>query len=231
MKRLLCFGTGLLGLGLLTLMVHAQEGGKSGKELPLILKEDFEKGADRWQPSDPKAWKIEKTDKGNVYNQFKKNSNYKPPHRAPFNMSLLKDVRVGTFRLDARVKSTVKDYGHRDVCMFFGYQDPGHLYYVHFGKKTDDHANQIFIVNGADRKKISTKTTPGTNWDDEWHHVRIVRDVNSGKIEVFFDDMKAPVMTALDKTFTWGQVGVGSFDDTSMWDDVELRGIEVKEKK
>jgi len=40
--------------------------------------------------------------------------------------------------------------------------------------------------------------------------------------------MKTPAMTATDKTLAWGQVGVGSFDDTSMWDDVVLRGVEVK---
>lgn len=195
------------------------------KDWPVLLKEDFEKGADRWNPSDPAAWKIEKTELGNVFHQFTKQSKYKPPHRSPLHMALLKDLKVASFQLDAKVKSTIKDYGHRDVCLFFGYQDAGHLYYVHFGKKTDDHANQIFIVDGADRKKISTKTTPGTDWDDNWHNARIVRDSASGTIDVYFDDMKTPVMTATDKTFTWGQIGLGSFDDTSLWDDVVLRGV------
>ena len=36
--------------------------------------------------------------------------------------------------------------------------------------------------------------------------------------------MKQPVMTAQDKTFSWGQIGVGSFDDTSQWDDIKLYG-------
>ena len=34
-------------------------------------------------------------------------------------------------------------------------------------------------------------------------------------------DMQKPVMTAVDKTFTWGQVGVGSFDDTGNWREVK----------
>ena len=135
---------------------------------------------------------------------------------------------MGNFVLDLKFQSTKKDYGHRDLCLFFGFQDPSHLYYVHFGKKTDDHANQIFIVNDKPRTKISTKTTEGTNWDDEWHHARIVRDVESGRIEIYFDDMKTPVMTATDKTFTWGKVGVGSFDDTGRFDDVYLFGDVVK---
>jgi hypothetical protein len=99
------------------------------------------------------------------------------------------------------------------------------LYYVHLGKKADEHANQIFIVNGADRKKISLTSTDGTNWDDNWHNVRVVRKVKDGTIEVYFDDMQKPVMTAKDTTFAWGRVGVGSFDDTSDWDDVKVEGV------
>jgi len=200
-------------------------------KLPVILEEDFENGADRWQPTDESAWKITKTENGNVYSQFNKRSKYKPPHRSPYHISLLKDVLVGDFVLTARVLSTHPDYGHRDTCLFFGYQDAGHFHYVHLGKKTDAHANQIFIVNGKARTKISTKTTPGTNWDDKWHTVKIVRRTADGTIEVYFDDMDKPAMTASDKTFTWGQVGIGSFDDTADWDDVKLRGVKVDKPK
>jgi len=199
--------------------------------LPGLLAEDFEQGTERWEPTDPQAWKVKVTDKGHVYSQFEKRSKYEPPHRSPYNMALLKDVSVSDFVLDADVLSTHEDYGHRDVCLFFGYQNPARFYYVHLGKKTDDHANQIFIVNDAPRTKISTKTTPGTNWDDKWHHVRIVRDTESGSIQIFYDDMETPVMTASDKAFTWGRVGIGSFDDTSDWDNITLRGIQVPQAK
>src|SRR5581483_9465584 len=147
------------------------------------------------------------------------------PHRSPLNISLIKDLTVTEFILDARLQSTGKDGAHRDMCLFFGYQDPAHFYYVHIAKKADDHANQIFIVNGKDRAKISTKSTDGTPWNDDWHHVRVVRRVAAGAIEIYFDDMKTPIMTASDKTFTWGRVGIGSFDDTGNWDDIMVRGM------
>ena len=196
-------------------------------DLPLIVRDDFESGhASRWLPSDPHAWQIEKHGDGFVYSLFQQ-SQVETPVRSPFNRSLIKDVVVSDFVLDVRLQSTIKDYGHRDLCLFFGYQDPAHMYYVHLGKKTDDHANQIFIVNDAPRTKISTRTTPGTNWDDQWHHVRIVRDIQSGSIEVYFDDMEKPVMSATDVTFRWGQVGVGSFDDTGRFDDLSLFAKQV----
>ncbi|MGL4554311.1 MAG: hypothetical protein ACRC33_24375, partial [Gemmataceae bacterium] len=102
---------------------------------------------------------------------------------------------------------------------------------VHLGKKADDHANQIFIVNQADRKKISKTSTPGTDWTDGWHALKLVRKAGDGTIEVYFDDMTKPVMTATDKTFTWGAVGVGSFDDTGNWRDIKVEGIKVEKPK
>ena len=192
--------------------------------LRLVYKDSFEQGATRWEPTDETAWRIKETAQGKVLSQFKKRSQYEPPFRSPLNISLLRDVNVTDFELTVKVLSTHEDYGHRDVCLFFGYQDPAHFYYVHLGKKTDDHANQVFIVNGADRTKISTKTTEGTDWDDQWHTIRIVRSSRSGTILIYFDDMKRHVMAATDSTFRWGRVGVGSFDDTSDWDDFRLRG-------
>ena len=43
--------------------------------------------------------------------------------------------------------------------------------------------------------------------------------------------MEEPVKSAVDKTFTWGQVGIGSFDDKGYFDDIVLRGIEIKKGK
>lgn len=204
--------------------LHADE---AAAEWPLVFRDDFARGADHWLPSDPAAWRIEVADERTVYSQFAP-SQYKPPHRSPLNYSLVRDVVVSDFALDVDVRSTCRDYPHRDLCLFFGYQGPAHFYYVHLGKRMDDHANQIFIVNDAPRVKISERTTEGTPWDDEWHHVRIVRRVEAGTIAVYFDDLETPVMTATDRTFTWGQVGLGSFDDTGHFADFELRGVRVE---
>jgi len=194
---------------------------------PLVFKDDFTAGSKHWQPTDAAAWKIVEQDGSNVYSLHQQ-SKYEPPFRSPHNISLVKNQSVGNFDLQTRVITTTRDYGHRSMCLFFGYQDPSHFYYVHLGQETDDRANQIFIVNGAARIKISTKTTPGTPWDDQWHNVRILRDAETGSIEIYWDDMKTPIMTAQDKTFTWGSVGLGSFDDTGNWDDFHLYGTRAE---
>jgi hypothetical protein len=199
--------------------------------LPLLFTEEFESGsAGRWEPSDPKAWRIEKQGENTVYNQFKA-SDTNPSVRSPFNRSLIKDIVVGDFVLEARVRSTARDYGHRDVCLFFGFQDASHLYYVHLGKRADPHANSIFVVDNEPRVSIAKMRTDGTPWDDNWHRVRVVRKVATGAIEVYFDDMAKPVMTAEDKRFASGRVGVGTFDDTGMFDEVRLWGTKVKSRE
>ena len=228
MRRLL-LAVALLVLPLLAWSNPAPAGGEAGKQLPLLLRDDFTKGADHWQPTDPAAWKVTKVERGSVYRQFRQ-SKYKPPHRSPLNIALLKDIAVSDFVLEVDVQSTGKDGPHRDMCLFFGYQDPAHFYYVHIAKRADDHANQIFLVNDAPRKKISSKSTPGTPWDDRWHHVKVVRTVADGKIAIYFDEMKTPIMTATDRTFAWGRVGLGSFDDSGNWADFVLRGTRITKK-
>jgi len=214
----------ILGLAA-TILMGTSAGGAGPSDLPLVFEDDFEQGAAHWQPTDPKAWRIHQTDRGKVYNQFQK-SDYEPPHRSPYNISLLKEVVVSDFVLVVKVQSTHATAGaHRDMCLFFNYQDPAHFYYVHLGAKPDPHSSQIMIVNDAPRVMITKNKSPGIPWDDGWHTVKIVRRTADGTIEIYFDDMQKPVMTAVDKTFTSGQVGLGSFDDHGNWDDFKLYGV------
>ncbi|MCD6304390.1 MAG: hypothetical protein J7M21_05445, partial [Planctomycetes bacterium] len=102
-------------------------------------------------------------------------------------------------------------------------------YYVHMATKADPHAHNVFIVNDKPRIKIATRTTKGIKWGQgKWHHVRLVRRVSDGKIEVYFDDMTRPIMEASDKTFPRGFIGFGSFDDVGRIDNVRIWGPKVE---
>ena len=207
---------------LLSLSIHLY-----ADPMPLAFKEDFSKGMENWQPTDQKKWKITTVGDSKVYELLGK-SNYEPPHRSPHSISLRKDILVGSFELTARVQTTQTTRGHRDLCFFFNYQGPAKFYYVHLGEKPDPNSSQIFIVNGAPRTAL-TKSKTGIPWKDgEWHQIKIVRDVESGRIDVYFDDMKKPAKSVIDKTFTWGQIGIGSFDDKGYFDDITLHAVQVK---
>lgn len=203
------------------------------------VRDDFSDGMKQWSTGDAEKprgeWNVLEVNRDGQPNHILRatgKSNYKPPHRSPLSLALRKDVVVGDFELMCRVQNTNrKAGGHRDLCFFWGYQDPAHFYYVHLGSKPDPHSCQIFIVNGADRMKITDRESKGTPWDDDWHDVKIVRRIEDGTIEVYFDDMESPVMTATDKTFAWGQVGLGTFDDHGNFDDFVLIGMETKSTK
>jgi hypothetical protein len=206
-------------------------------ELPVLVRDDFETGMKRWRTTDPEpahgVWEIIEVGRpGNHALRVTGTSKYQPPFRSPHSIAFLKDVVVGEFELSVQVQETNVNAGaHRDLCIFWGYQDPSHYYYVHLGAKADPHACQIFIVNDAARTMITVDKATGTPWTEGWHHVKVVRDVADGTMKVFFDRLEKPLMTAQDKTFTWGQVGLGTFDDHGNFDDFELRGVRVEKTR
>ncbi len=224
MTMLHLFRTGIAAatLILLPIAAHAEKPAEvpgeaaapAGKLLTEVTFPDA-KSLGKFVYTDPSAWRWATAEGGAGFMEHFKQSEYKYPVRSPFNIALLKDHKFGSFTMDMEVEQTGRDYGHRDLCFFFGAQDPSHFYYVHIATKSDPHAHNIMLVNGSPRTSISEKATGGHEWGDGvWHRIRIVRDIESGKIEVFANDMKAPIMTATDKTFGAGWLGFGSFDDT-----------------
>ncbi len=213
----------ILALGCLFVVMLVGRGW--GQELPVAYESDFsQKSTEGWTFTDPDAWRFTDVEGQTVLEQHAA-SKYEPKVRSPLNMALA-PVRIeGDMVMDVELRSTGRDYGHRDVCLFLGHQDPSHFYYVHMAKAADEHANSIFLVDGEPRRTIAVTRTDGTPWDDAWHHVRVIRRVQDGTIEVFFDDMKTPIMTAKDRTFvTPGRVGLGSFDDTAQFRKLTIHG-------
>ncbi|MCA9259804.1 MAG: PmoA family protein, partial [Planctomycetales bacterium] len=208
--------------------------GVQAAELDVLVTEDFQDDLGRWSVSDPesarKVWSLATSNDGaNRFLTVAKESAYRPPYRSPQSVALLKSPYVGDFELTVRVRNTNPTAGgHRDLCLFWGYQDPAHFYYVHLGAQPDPHSCQVFVVDAAPRLKITEQESTGTPWDDAWHDVKVVRRVDDGLIEVYFDDMEKPCMVAHDKRFAWGQVGLGTFDDSGEFDDVVLRGVAVE---
>lgn len=203
--------------------VSAQPVPQTLNGLPLVFQDDFEDGRDQWETTDDKAWKLNDAESGTAFGLITRVSDYKPKVRSPHNIALVKGVEVADFVMTLRVKSTKDTGNHRDCCIFFNYQDPTHFYYVHCGQRPDPHSGQIMIVNNAPRLALTQNKT-NTPWNDSWHDIKVVRDSKTGTIEVYFDDMKHPYMTAKDKTFGKGRIGIGSFDDMNDFDDVRLYG-------
>jgi len=191
--------------------------------LPLVFADDFSQGADRWEATDRDAWTLGKDGDRTVWGLNKRTSSYQPKVRSPHNVALVKDLELSDTVIIFQVKSTLDTGSHRDCCVFFNWQDPEHFYYVHLGAKPDPASGQIMIVDGAPRRPLTQNTKP-VPWDDQWHTVKLVRDVATGRIAIYFDDLETPLMEATDKTFTSGRVGIGSFDDRNDFTAVRIQG-------
>jgi hypothetical protein len=192
-------------------------------EYKTVFSDDFEHGMSGWEILDPKTWAIREQPNGSHSIEIlKRDSEYQPPHRSPLHVALVKDLEVGDCDITFRVRSTLDTGNHRDCCVFFGYQDNRHFYYVHLGAKPDPHSGQIMIVNDAPRLAL-TENKRLVPWDNKWHKVKLQRRLAEGSIRVFFDDMDTPLMEVKDQTFGRGRVGIGSFDDLNEFDDLEVR--------
>src|SRR5438552_16804309 len=154
LRRFLRYGTLVLCLMLTTASLpiapgRADDRGSTPEAAaghPLVYQDDFERDEPSgWDFTDKAAWRITRRDDRHqrVLEQFRE-SRYQPPVRSPLNVALVRAHDLANFTLDVAVRSTGRDYGHRDLCLFFDYQDPSHFYYVHLGKQDDSAANSIY---------------------------------------------------------------------------------------
>ena len=76
----------------------------------MVFSEDFEKGFERWEMTDPKGWTYCKVDGNTVFGINSRKNNYKPKVRSPHHIALIKGVELSDFVLTFRVR---KYEGHR----------------------------------------------------------------------------------------------------------------------
>jgi len=198
----------------------------------LVVEEHFDSptSLDRFERSDAGAWK-HTADGSSFALELTRQSQYQPPVRSPVNVALLSGLKFGDFILEADLLQTGREYGHRDMCLFFGVQDRSHLMYVHIATAADEHAHNIFRVDGAPRTKVATRTTAGVKWGQNvWHKIRVERRSSTGLVRVYFDNLSDPIMEATDKTFPTGLIGFGSFDDTGKVDNLRIWAPSAPEK-
>ena len=194
---------------------------------PPLMSADFEGGsAPGWEPNIPENWRVGEESGTRCYQLLSPGEQGEV--RAPTSWSLLKNLDVSSFIFTGRLRSKAdRDNPHRDMVVIFHYQDPTHFYYVHFSAVSDEAHNIIGLVNGRDRVKINLEKageSVARLTDMQFHEFKVTFDSETGEIKAFLDDMRTPIMTAVDTTLKHGSVGVGSFDDTGSFDDIKLWG-------
>lgn len=194
---------------------------------PPLVDENFEDGETRrWEPNIPENWRIGEEEVDKFYQLTAPGPQGEV--RAPTSWALLKEFDVSSFIFTGRLRcASPADNPHRDMVVVFHYQDPTHFYYVHFSASSDDLHNIIGLVDGKDRVKINIEPAgkPEARLTDmRFHPFMVSCDAETGEIKAYIDDLRKPILTARDKTLGHGLVGVGSFDDTGGFDDIQLWG-------
>jgi hypothetical protein len=189
--------------------------------VPLALRfhDNFSSGnLDVWEFQHPEDWEI--LAEGHQHYLHMKRSREPGVPRRPVQFALLRKARVGSFDLQVKVRRESEA-----MMIVFNYVDDLHFYYAHLAEHpgTDKVMhNGMFVVNGEPRKRIPPIPERAVLPDKAWHLVRLHRNVASGLIEVFVDGNAAPYFSTHDSTFTCGQVGLGSFDETGDFSDFKL---------
>ena len=137
------------------------------------------------------------------------------PIRRPSALAVLQSEPLVRATVQVEMRSTApEEVKNRDLEIIFGYESPRRFYYVHLAGITDANHNGIFLVDNKDRRRIDDGTAAPQLKDREWHRVRLERDGDSGRIEVFVDGSAQAALHATDTAIRAGRVGLGSFDDT-----------------
>jgi hypothetical protein len=183
-----------------------------------------------FQFTDAKAWRF--SDKGNGAGsgamELFGRSKYKTKVRSPFNLGMISGKKFGSFVLEVDLQQTGREYGHRDMCLFFGFTDVAKFYYTHIASTPDPHAHNVFLVNEKPRVAIAKIPKKGIKWGGEvWQKVRLERDAGKGDIKLFWNGNL--IHHTNDKHFQAGHIGFGSFDDTGKVDNIRIWGKNVED--
>ena len=151
------------------------------------------------------------------------------PIRRPAALAILQSQPLATATVQVEMRSTAPlEVKNRDLEIIFDYVSPCQFYYVHLAGITDPVHNGIFIVDGKDRRRIDDWKAAPQLTDREWHRVRLERDGESGRIEVFVDGANQAALKATDASIRAGRVGLGSFDDTGEFRRLSVAGYATK---
>ncbi|MCP4252030.1 MAG: hypothetical protein GY775_01255, partial [Candidatus Scalindua sp.] len=130
--------------------------------------------------------------------------------------SLIANRSYGDFVFTGKVRTT-EDLATNiaDFDIIFGFQDPDNYYYMMFNSNSN-WSELHKVVNGT-RTTIVNTTGLSIN-DNNYHDVKLER-VGNG-IKVYYDGVLR--VNATDSTFLTGGIGIGSYDDAPLWDDINI---------
>ncbi|MEP0845093.1 MAG: hypothetical protein HRF43_20510 [Phycisphaerae bacterium] len=186
---------------------------------------------DDWTLRTPALWRIAREgDRRMLQMAIPPERPMTPGVRRPQEYALYNKYEFRSFSLSFAVRvDRPVSVPRRDAVVIFGRQDPTHFYYAHLSGASDQWHNAFVRVDGDSRTSLVPpgRRPPPTMTDQAWHKVDVVRDVDAGTIKVYvdaFDESAPPVFDLVDRTYEWGLIGLGSFDDHASFARIKIEG-------
>jgi len=167
-----------------------------------------------WIPLTISRWSVV-TDNGNNA-LFLNTTDYPSLSGSRLGEHILSPDSYADFTLTVEAKTNESSgNANADYALVFGFVDENNYYYMLFNRITTNTA--LFRVVGGTRQELAVATN---NWlsDDEYHTVEVRRV--SDDIEIRFDGNI--VLQHTDGTFSSGQIGLGSFNDSAYFDNIRI---------
>lgn len=172
--------------------------------------------------SSPDSWKITNL-RENRFLECTGQAQYDSGFHSPATIGIIHRHILGEFILEADVMITEPEQESHDLCIFFSVRDSSHYYYIHLASQANENAHGIFLVKNAPRNRVSDWQNAGISWGNQkWHKVRVARNIVNRSVNVYFDNMKNPVMTSRDPELVMGYLGFGSFHDAGCIDNIKI---------
>jgi len=180
----------------------------------LFSSDIFFGNANNWESLNPNRWSVVEDSGDSRYGITTSNFDELSGSRLG-EYSLIKDRSYTDFTFFAKVKST-EDFGvnpSADYNIVFGFQDENNYYFIMLNSGSG-YSELIGIFKGI-RQTIAT-IPDFTIPDNNYHDIKLER--SGDDIKIFFDNVL--ILVTSDSTFTSGQIGIGGFNDASLWDDI-----------
>lgn len=172
--------------------------------------------AANYEPREPSRWTVEKQDGDKRY--FLQTTDYEGAGDGqPGEVSLVRNRRFEDFELSFSVRTNedISENTGADFVVAFGWQDPDNYHFIlgHVQAKF----TKLFTVEDGERElvaELGSALIP----DEDWHDVEVRR--SGSEVTVALDGERVHTAT-LSTNFT-GRLGVGSFDESVWYDDIDV---------
>jgi len=171
---------------------------------------------DNYTELNPSRWSVEE-DHGDL-RYFLCTSDYDAlPGSRLGEYALVNDRTYSDFTMSVSAKSA-EDFGanaQADICLMFGWQDDNNYLYLMIN--ADESDSMLFRVVDGVREELGSLSATSIE-ADTYHQIELIRE--GSQVTVSLDGTERMVVD--DPTPVEGAVGVGSFNDSVYFDDVEV---------